>query len=343
MSADELPPLRVWILSDGKKGTESQAFGLIQALGVTADLMPVDLRWPWRWLPPTAWTPQWALTKGSADLSAAVADCRSDPRPDLVPDLIVVAGRRAIGPALALCKAGSARPRLIMLQNPRIALDRFDLVIAPDHDRLSGPNVVSTLGAIHKLRPDALAAAVLDAPAALLGLGRPREAVLIGGPGGGYAMARDHLEAALERLDAALSASEAVPMVTLSRRSPQGLRARLAPLVARHGGVIWSGAPGDLPDNPFHAMLGLADAVVVSDDSVTMTCEAALTGRPVHPLGLPDGSAKLRRFHAAMQTAGHTSPLPQRFLAEATAPALNEAARIAPLVRERIAGWISPA
>src|SRR3546814_13124599 len=75
-------------------------------------------------------------------------------------------------------------------------------------------------------------------------------------------------------------------MVTPSRRTgPDNeaiLRARLAGLPAE----IWDGEG----ENPYFAYLGLADAILVTADSVNMVCEAASTGKPVYVIDLDGGS-----------------------------------------------------
>ena len=76
------------------------------------------------------------------------------------------------------------------------------------------------------------------------------------------------------------------------------VRDRLAGLPA----AIWDFAG----DNPYFAYLGLADAFLVTADSVSMISEAAATGKPVHILELDGGNAKFVRFHRLMEAAGIT-------------------------------------
>jgi mitochondrial fission protein ELM1 len=95
--------------------------------------------------------------------------------------------------------------------------------------------------------------------------------------------------------------------------------------------VFWDGRG----ENPYFGYLGLADAVIVTADSVTMISEAAATGKPVHVAALEGGSAKFRRFHAAMQEAGVTRPFAGR-LEDWRYEPLDEAARIATEVRRRL-------
>ena len=65
-------------------------------------------------------------------------------------------------------------------------------------------------------------------------------------------------------------------------------------LQERLGGLpafIWDGSGA----NPYFGMLGAADAIVVTADSVSMISEAAATGKPVYIVELESGSAKFTR------------------------------------------------
>ena len=86
----------------------------------------------------------------------------------------------------------------------------------------------------------------------------------------------------------------------LSGSLPEEVRERLK----RFSTAIWDGSG----ENPYFAYLALADAVLVTADSISMISEAAATGKPVHVLGLDGGNAKFARFHKTMQAAGITRP-----------------------------------
>ena len=59
---------------------------------------------------------------------------------------------------------------------------------------------------------------------------------------------------------------------------------------------------------PYYGWLGLADAIVVTSDSVSMASEACFTGKPVFVVDLPGGAPKFRAFHAGLRDAGFTRP-----------------------------------
>ena len=44
----------------------------------------------------------------------------------------------------------------IHIQDPKVSLNNFDYIVAPEHDRLTGKNVLLTKGAIHYLKKQEL-------------------------------------------------------------------------------------------------------------------------------------------------------------------------------------------
>ncbi len=60
--------------------------------------------------------------------------------------------------------------------------------------------------------------------------------------------------------------------------------------------------------NPYFAMLGSADHIFVTADSVNMATEAAATGKPVHILAVDGAAGKLDGFHRSLQRRGCARP-----------------------------------
>ncbi|MGE0253355.1 MAG: mitochondrial fission ELM1 family protein [Alphaproteobacteria bacterium] len=313
-----------WVVTDGKAGMESQCRALAAALGLNPTVKRIAVRPPWRWLPPSLWpSPQAALQTGRDG-----GDNLAKPWPDL----IISTGRQTVAPVLDIKRrSGRSRPvRVVQIQNPRVAASRFDLVIAPRHDRLDGDNVIVTLGALHAVTPAALAAARAVWGARLERLPRPRVAVLLGGGNRAYRLGAREGRAIAAAL-AALAATGAGLMVTPSRRTPPDCAAAVRAALSGHAAIVWDGSG----DNPYPGFLALADAVLVTADSVNMVSEAAGTGRPVHVIDLPGGSARFRRFHRAMREAGVTRPFAGR-LEDWTYPVPDDTARAARAVAQRL-------
>lgn len=308
-----------WVVTDGKAGMESQCLGLAEAMGLDPLVKRVRLRVPWRQLTP--WVP---LPGGSAFHPA------SDPFGPPWPDLVIATGRRSAGPALMARARSGGRTFLVQIQDPGLPPSRFDLLVVPRHDRLEGPNVVTTAGALHRVTPARLARAAAEWEPRLARLPRPRLAVLLGGDNGVYRFtpaAADRLAGSL----AALAREGWSPMVTPSRRTGPEVMARIGAALDGTSAWIWDGTG----DNPYFGILGLADAVVVTADSVNMVTEAAATGRPVHVAELEGGSAKFAAFHAAMREAGAARPFEGR-IDDWTPVPLFETARVADIVWQRL-------
>jgi uncharacterized protein len=189
----------------------------------------------------------------------------------------------------------------VQVQDPRFARREVDLMVVPAHDPARGDNVFRTLGAVHRVTPARLAEGARRFAPALAALPRPLAAVLIGGDNRVHRLTEARFSAFADQLAALARAGYGIA-VTPSRRTGAAhvrlLRDRLAGLPS----FIWDGNG----DNPYFGLLGLADAVLVTEDSVSMVSEAAATGKPVHVVELEGGSGKFQRFHQAMREAGIT-------------------------------------
>jgi uncharacterized protein len=280
----------VWVVHDGKIGMANQVIGLAEAVGFPFIEKRLDIRTPWRHLTPQLWLRPLSAPGPAGDRLQAPW-----------PDLLIACGRLAVAPSLAVKRASNGRVFWVQVQDPRFARREVDLMVVPEHDPARGDNVFSTLGAMHRVTASRLAEGAQRFGPLLAGLPRPLVAVLVGGDNRVYRLTRSRFAAFVDQL-ANLARAGLGIAVTPSRRTAaaaeQLLRHRLAGLPA----FVWDGSG----DNPYFGLLGLADAVLVTADSVSMVSEAAATGKPVHVVDLDGGSAKFERFHAAMREAGIT-------------------------------------
>jgi mitochondrial fission protein ELM1 len=286
---------KTWIVTDGRLGMINQCRGLAAVLGVQAEDKKIALSPPWRWLPP-------ALTPARLSILSPSGDLLSPPWPDL----LIGTGRKSVAPALAVKRASGGRTFCVQVQNPDVALEKFDLVIAPGHDQLSGDNVLSTLGSLHGVTAATLDAARTRFADAVAGLPRPLIAVLLGGNNAVYRLDDGQAAQIANDLAALAGANGYGLAITASPRTPRAAVAvitdRLSTEIANGKAVFWD----DAGANPYLGYLAHADAILVTGDSVNMVSEAAATGKPVHVIELAGGSDKFRRFHTATAEAGIT-------------------------------------
>ena len=285
-----------WVVTDGKAGMESQCLGLAETLGLTPVIKRVSLRTPWRQL-----TPRLRLFQRHAFAKD------SDPLLPPWPDLLIATGRQSVAASLHVREASRREGRgtlTVQLQNPVIDPGHFDLVVTPAHDRLSGANVISTSGALHRVNRIMLAEGADRLAPHLAHLPRPYICVLLGGPNNAYRFPERRMKALATGIAGATRALGGSVLVTPSRRTPPELVALLRQELQDIPHFVWDGEG----ENPYFGLLGLADFLIVTADSVNMVSEAVATGKPVYVAELPGGSAKFRRFHRLMREANRSRP-----------------------------------
>ncbi|QIK40278.1 hypothetical protein G8E03_05565 [Pontibrevibacter nitratireducens] len=297
--------LNIAIVTDGRPANRVQAEGLAQAISrcQAADMSVHDVQV----------NPFW---RGMA-LRLTRHGYGKAPQADLV----IGAGRRGNVMAAQARRFGA---RAVAILAPTVPLNWFDLVITPEHDGLEAPNVITTLGSLNTMTPQRIAEAAEGLPPL-----PPRALVaLIGGASKSAEFGpreTDALIADLSRFEAAGYTLYATP----SRRTPQtvidALRARFARM------TVWDGSA----PNPYPGWLHMADAILVTRDSVNMISEAAATGLPLYVSGGGPLAPKFARFQQALHARGIIRDAADG-PAHWTYPPLREADRIAPMVIERI-------
>ena len=293
----------VWALTTGEAGAAGQAEGLAAAVGRPCEVRTVRLRRPWCWLP--------AHRQAPGLLQYGLAEQLGPPWPEL----LITCGRRSASVSVAVRHASGGRCFTVHIQNPRVPFRHFDLVVPPRHDSVSGPNVLATRVALHRLTPEALAAA---GNAWRDRLGDLNVAVLLGGRSRSHRFTPETVKALAD----GLAALEGPMAVTASRRTEPAvvaaLRARLPEA------WFWDGTGC----NPYPGMLALARHIVVTEDSVSMTSEAVSTGRPVYAARMAGGNRRLARFHTALREEGVVRPFEGR-LTEWRYEPVSEVPRVA--------------
>jgi len=305
-----------WVVTDGVVGMENQCVGLAERVGMAFTVKRIAVKKPWRWVPPL-------LIPCPLRALAARGDRLEPPWPDL----LIASGRKSVAPALAIARASGGACFCVQIQNPGVATGRFDMVIAPRHDGLAGANVVATSGSLHGLSRAALDHDAQAWRASVAHLPEPRIAVLVGGANRAYRFGPDEARA----LGSQLAALPGSLMVTVSRRTGAEATQALAASLDLSRAVLWDGNG----DNPYRGWLGLADAIVVTSDSVNMATEACVSGRPVLVAHLPGGSSKFTAFHDLMEAQGHSRRF-EGVLPDWTPLPLDETGRVADLVRARL-------
>ena len=319
--AEDAAPI-LWAITDGTPGNARQARALgaaaVRRLGGRLIEKTVAIRPPFQFAPQAVWA---AIPPRAGGWPFSALADRGESLGPPWPAVAIGAGRRSAPFVAALGRLGGVKT--VQVLDPGAGRGAFDLIVTPRHDGLTAPNVVETLGALNDLDPAQVSAEAARWASRLGHLPSPRVAVLVGGPSRSADFGARGLAAFREGL-ARLAVDGAGLMVTPSRRTPKGAVDQLADTLAGVGGWVWSG----VGDNPYPGILGLADAVVVTADSVNMASEAAALGKPLHVARIDRIDAKIARFHAALEDWGAARPF-DGSLPRWTYPPLREADRVA--------------
>lgn len=294
-------PLTIWVVSDGRAGTENQALGLAEAV---ARMTPAGISVKRiRWRPafdrlPSALKAAWMLDPASDSVVPAPGEAW--------PDLWIAAGRATLPLSVRAKRRSGGRAFVVQAQDPRWRTGVYDLVVAPAHDLLKGPNVLSITGSPHRVTPARLAEGAAAFADGLEPLPRPRVAALIGGRSTAFDLTETHAAELAHRIAGAVAGLGGSLMLTFSRRTPEPAKRAMTARLADLPGMIWDGTGA----NPYFAFLHFADHVLVTEDSANMATEAASTGKPVHVLAMvrTGRAKKFDRLHAELQARGAERP-----------------------------------
>jgi hypothetical protein len=268
-------PWRIWLILGDKAGDNAQVRIVADALG-----------WPYA-LKQLAFRAPYVIGKPRFRSSLHHVDqARSDPLEPPWPDLVLTVGRRPSMAALWVKEQAQGRARLVVIGRPKRWLDRFDLVIAPPQFQLPRrPNVVPLALPLMRVDEAAVAAAAEAWRARCADLPRPLTALLVGGPTKPYRFDAAVAARLLDETSSVVRRDGGSLYVTTSRRTPPAVVQALEagpPEAARL--YRWDGGG----DNPYHALLGLADRFIVTGDSISMMVEVARLAKPLAIFALPE-------------------------------------------------------
>ncbi len=315
---------RAWVLADDRVGNVSQCLGVAEALGLPYEVKTI--RYDRLGALPNA-------LRG-AGLLGVEPGSRAGLAPPW-PDLVIAAGRRTAPVARWIKRQCGAF--LVQIMDPgHPGRDDFDLIATPAHDRTKpGANILEIVGAPHRVTPQRLESEAAIWRPRFVSLPRPWVAVIVGGATRRKPFPVEMASALGTRVAELAAATGGSVLLTTSRRTgPEQEQALAAALPEPR----WLHLFGQGGDNPYFGFLALADAIVVTGDSVSMCCEACAAPAPVF-IWAPEGwvAAKHARLHASLFELGVAKPLTAVASFECwPRPRLDAAGDIAQAIRERM-------
>ena len=262
----------IWALLLPEAGFRSQVLGLAEAIGGKLVEKNIDLRAPWSFFP-----------LNLCPLPFLGLDPALDQLTPPWPDVVIGCGRRTIPIALEIKRRSASKTAAIYIQNPKASTPAFDLVVSMKHDDQTGPNVFNVDTAIHRVTRAKLSAAANAWKTRLDAYPRPLIGVILGGRNRSFRFTDAVVDRAISDLTNLAKARGASFIITPSRRTDLHVVERFKHLAQTMPNVVlWDGTG----DNPYFGMLALCDALIVTEDSVSMVSEAIASGKPVATIPL---------------------------------------------------------
>ena len=310
--------LKALLLTQGMHGMISQVEGMAKALNAEYRHKIVRLSFPWN-LIPAKFTP----------ISAVILKDKIHITEEEMPDLVISCGRKSVVPSILLKKKN---PKIftIHVQDPKVSLNNFDVIIAPEHDDLNGDNVFSSKGAIHYITKDEIEKAK---PYLVKKINSTKIiSLILGGPNKYYSFEDNQLIQIFNKIKSNFVSEGYKVIIIPSMRTPKSSIELAKKEMDSYGYVVSS-----VDKQAYLSAYALANYVVVTCDSTSMISEAATSGKPIFVAHMPakKNNYRFKRFFELFKQMGITKDLGEK-VESWTYNKHNEAQRIAIEIKNKI-------
>ena len=307
--------LKALLLTQGMHGMISQVEGLAKALKLNFKHQKIKLKPLWNLIPPK-------FTPISENLLTEKFVCNSK--------IIISCGRKSVIPSVALKKRFGKEIFNIHIQDPKISLKYFDLIISPEHDNIKGDNVITTKGAIHYLNKKDIIK-----NSNYLKLDNEKKqivAFIIGGPNRYYDYSEEQMHYTFNKVKTLYTSDKYKIIVIPSYRTPLNIIKKAYDTFNFNHLVVKK-----IDKNAYLGSLAIADYIVVTCDSTSMISEAAMTGKPVYiaMMNAKKSNRRFKNFYAQFKKLGIIRELDES-IDNWSYDKLDEVNRIAPIIKTKM-------
>ena len=253
--------LKGLLLTEGLHGMISQVEGLAKALNLEYFHEKIELNNFWKLIPPSLTPVKKYVFKNNIDKEF---------------DIIISCGRKSVIPSIYLKKNSNKKIINIHIQNPRVSLNNFNYIIAPEHDGISGKNVISSKGALHYLTIEEIEKS-RDYLQNKSNTKKDILTLILGGPTKYYNYTTQNIKSIFSNIKNLREKNNLHLIVIPSNRTPVETVSLAKSELMKDTTIIET-----VDKKAYLSALCLAKYIVVTCDSSSMISEAALTGKPVY-------------------------------------------------------------
>ena len=305
------------LLTEGMHGMISQVEGLAKALDIDSTHHKVELNNFCKLIPPI-FLPVSQIVYKKFDYSGF--------------DVIISCGRKSIIPSIHLKKISNNKVFNIHIQDPKVRLDNFDFIVAPEHDDIQGQNVIKTKGAIHYLTENEINENKNYLNSFIKKDEREVWALILGGPTKYYDYSTKNLKYIFSIIYKLLQKHNFQLVVIPSMRTPTRTIDFANEYFGENHTII-----KNVDKKAYLSALAISKNIIVTCDSSSMISEAALTGKPIYVANiLPKRNDKrFQRFRNLFRDLNITRNLGEE-VETWNYQKLDETNRIANIIKKKI-------
>ena len=308
--------LKGLLLTEGLHGMISQVEGLAKALDLDYFHEKVELNSPWNLVPPSLTPKKKFILKNQINKEY---------------DVIISCGRKSVIPSIVLKKNSNKKIVNIHIQNPKVSLENFDIIVAPDHDSLDGPNVLISKGAIHYLTLDEIEKAKYYLVSKIE---KQKDVVtlILGGPTKYYNYDNESMIQIFSKINKQILEKNMQLIIIPSNRTPEKIIQFAKEYFNKNRLTI-----DNVDKQAYLSSLALAKYIIVTCDSSSMISEAALTGKPVYVAMIPSmrNDKRFQKFRNLLESMNIIRKL-EDSLDTWSYEKLDETNRIAKQIKEKL-------
>ena len=304
------------LLTQGMHGMISQVEGLAKALDLDFTHHTVELNNFWKLIPPKITPISQKVFK-----KIEVKDF----------DVIISCGRKSVIPSIYLKKNSSKKITNIHIQDPKVDLNNFSYVIAPEHDGLTGKNVYSTKGAMHYLTKEEIDNHTNYLKDKLQS-GKEYFLLILGGPTKHYDYSEGNIINIFNLYNDLITKNNLQGIIIPSMRTPKNTIDLAKNKLGEKNLVI-----DTVDKKAYLSALSLAKFIAVTCDSTSMISEAALTGKPIYVADIPTkkNDQRIQKFKELFHKLNITKKLDTK-LETWDYEILDETSRVAKEIKKQL-------
>ena len=308
--------LKGLLLTEGMHGMISQVEGLAKALDLDFIHEKIELNNFWKLFPPKLTPVQDFVFKNKINSEF---------------DIVISCGRKSVIPSIYLKKKFKSKIINIHIQEPKVSLNNFDFVVAPEHDGLKGSNVLTSKGAIHYLTNNELDENE-NYLKSRISTEKKIVTLILGGPNRYYDYNDQVINNLFSKIEQNFLKNNYQLILVPSMRTPQDIIEKASNYFDKDQIVI-----PNVDKKAYLSSLKISDHIVVTCDSTSMISEAAITGKPIYVAQMPaiKNNQRFKSFFNLFESLNIIKEL-NNSIENWTYTKLDETKKIADQIREKI-------